>query len=290
MSPIRTKRAAKRVTCERIATGSCVFDVEARNPALRVTRLAGEALTVPGAAAPDAARGAFVIKLNLARAGNDVGASGEGVARIVRQIRCTRSACREEAAGADVQRSTIRGISRGAEFRGCGQSECCARFVVSKSSEWVGGVREVFNQSFCSGQGDAGVVGDDVGAREFERAGDVVGAARQCVCAAIEVGQTVGRVHDEFAAGAYVQRSIVGETAGGGECDADDAPDGSGSFPSGKALKAQDLRSELIQKKTDDELAAAITNGKGKMPAFGKKLKPDQIAQLVAYIRALPKK
>jgi cytochrome c6 len=68
------------------------------------------------------------------------------------------------------------------------------------------------------------------------------------------------------------------------------APDGSGSSPSGKALKAQDLRSELIQKKTDAELAASITKGKGKMPAFGKKLKPDQIAQLVAYIRALPKK
>jgi mono/diheme cytochrome c family protein len=67
------------------------------------------------------------------------------------------------------------------------------------------------------------------------------------------------------------------------------APDGSGSAPTGKALKAEDLRSELIQKKTDAELAAAITNGKGKMPAFGKKLKPDQIAQLVAYIRALPK-
>jgi cytochrome c6 len=68
------------------------------------------------------------------------------------------------------------------------------------------------------------------------------------------------------------------------------APDGSGSSPSGKALKALDLRSELIQKKTDAELAALIANGKGKMPAFGKKLKPDQIAQLVAYIRALPKK
>jgi len=68
------------------------------------------------------------------------------------------------------------------------------------------------------------------------------------------------------------------------------APDGSGSSPSGKALKAQDLRSELIQKKTDTELAAVITSGKGKMPAFGKKLKPDQITQLVAYIRALPKK
>ena len=68
------------------------------------------------------------------------------------------------------------------------------------------------------------------------------------------------------------------------------APDGSGGSPSGKALKAQDLRSDVVQKKSDAELAVSITNGKGKMPAFGKKLKPDDIAQLVAFIRALPKK
>ena len=68
------------------------------------------------------------------------------------------------------------------------------------------------------------------------------------------------------------------------------APDGSGSTPTGKALKAQDLRSDGAQKKADAELIAAITNGKGKMPAFGKKLKPDDIAKLVAFIRALPKK
>jgi len=68
------------------------------------------------------------------------------------------------------------------------------------------------------------------------------------------------------------------------------APDGSGTSPSGKALKAQDLRSEMVQKQSDAELTAVITTGKGKMPAFGKKLKPDQIAQLIAYIRALPKK
>jgi mono/diheme cytochrome c family protein len=68
------------------------------------------------------------------------------------------------------------------------------------------------------------------------------------------------------------------------------APDGSGSSPSGKALKAQDLRSDAVQKKSDAELTTSITQGKGKMPAFAKKLKPDDIAQLVAYIRALPKK
>jgi cytochrome c6 len=65
--------------------------------------------------------------------------------------------------------------------------------------------------------------------------------------------------------------------------------DGSGSSASGKALGALDLRSEAVQKKTDAELAEAITQGKGKMPAFGKKLKPEEISKLVAYIRALPK-
>jgi mono/diheme cytochrome c family protein len=68
------------------------------------------------------------------------------------------------------------------------------------------------------------------------------------------------------------------------------APDGSGSSPSGQALKAQDLRSDAVQKKSDAELTASITQGKGKMPAFAKKLKPNDIVQLVAYIRALPKK
>ena len=68
------------------------------------------------------------------------------------------------------------------------------------------------------------------------------------------------------------------------------AADGSGSSPSGKALKAQDLRSDAVQKKSDAELTTAVSQGKGKMPAFAKKLKPDDIAQLVAYIRTLPKK
>jgi cytochrome c6 len=67
------------------------------------------------------------------------------------------------------------------------------------------------------------------------------------------------------------------------------AADGSGNSPSGKALGAEDLRSDVVQKKTDAELADAIAQGKGKMPAFGKKLRPEDISKLVAYIRALPK-
>jgi cytochrome c6 len=68
------------------------------------------------------------------------------------------------------------------------------------------------------------------------------------------------------------------------------AEDGSGTSPSGKALKAKDLRSEEMQKKSDAEISEVITKGRNKMPAFGKKLKPEQIQQLVAYIRQLPKK
>ena len=68
------------------------------------------------------------------------------------------------------------------------------------------------------------------------------------------------------------------------------ASDGSGSSPSGKALGAKDLASTEAQKKSDAELTAVITNGKGKMPAFGKKISADDVKMLVAYIRALPKK
>ncbi len=68
------------------------------------------------------------------------------------------------------------------------------------------------------------------------------------------------------------------------------AADGSGNSTSGKALGAKDLASSEVQKKSDAELTEVITKGKGKMPAFGAKLKPEEIKQLVAYIRAIPKK
>lgn len=67
------------------------------------------------------------------------------------------------------------------------------------------------------------------------------------------------------------------------------APDGSGSSASGKALGAKDLRSSEVQKKSDEGLTESIIKGKGKMPAFGAKLKPEDIKQLVAYIRTLVK-
>ena len=53
--PEPTKRAAKQVTRERMATGSCEFDVEVLSSDALDTRRAGEALTVPVAGLGDEA-------------------------------------------------------------------------------------------------------------------------------------------------------------------------------------------------------------------------------------------
>jgi len=66
--------------------------------------------------------------------------------------------------------------------------------------------------------------------------------------------------------------------------------DGSGNTPTGKALKARDLRSVEVQQQTDEELAAVIAAGKGKMPAYKASLDAEQIRNVVAYLRLLSAK
>lgn len=66
--------------------------------------------------------------------------------------------------------------------------------------------------------------------------------------------------------------------------------DGSGNTPTGKSLKAADLRAPEIQKKANAELATLIADGKGNMPAFKPALSDDQIKAVIAHIRTLKKK
>ncbi len=66
-------------------------------------------------------------------------------------------------------------------------------------------------------------------------------------------------------------------------------PDGKGETATGKAMKVKDFASEEVQKMSDADLTAAISAGKGKMPAY-KALTPEQVKDLVAYIRAFGKK
>jgi len=55
------------------------------------------------------------------------------------------------------------------------------------------------------------------------------------------------------------------------------------------AMKTRDLASADVQKMSDAELSAIISNGKPpKMPAY-KTMTPDQVKDMVAYIRSLKK-
>jgi mono/diheme cytochrome c family protein len=67
-------------------------------------------------------------------------------------------------------------------------------------------------------------------------------------------------------------------------------PDGSGQTAMGRTFKLGDLRSAEIQKMTDAQLAGTIAKGKGRMPAYEKRLSPEQIQSVVGYLRELAKK
>jgi cytochrome c6 len=54
------------------------------------------------------------------------------------------------------------------------------------------------------------------------------------------------------------------------------------------AMKTTDMGAADVQKMSDADLSAVITAGKGKMPAY-KTLTPDQVKDLVGYIRTLKK-
>ena len=66
-------------------------------------------------------------------------------------------------------------------------------------------------------------------------------------------------------------------------------PDGKGDTPAGKAMHVNDLSSADVQKLSDSDLGAVISSGRGKMPSY-KTLTPDQVKDLVGFVRSLGKK
>jgi mono/diheme cytochrome c family protein len=74
------------------------------------------------------------------------------------------------------------------------------------------------------------------------------------------------------------------------KCSACHGSDGKGDTSIGKMEKIRDLTSEEVQKQDDADWTAIINTGKNKMPAYGKSLKPEQVKDLVGYIRTLAKK
>jgi len=74
------------------------------------------------------------------------------------------------------------------------------------------------------------------------------------------------------------------------KCSVCHGTDGKGATAVGKADKVRDLSSAEVQAQSDADLTTIITSGKGKMPAYGKSLKPDDVKGLVTYVRSLAKK
>jgi cytochrome c6 len=68
------------------------------------------------------------------------------------------------------------------------------------------------------------------------------------------------------------------------KCAACHGADGKGK----EMMKTRDMGSPDVQKQSDADLTTIITKGKGKMPAYGT-LTPDQVKDLVTYIRSLKK-
>ena len=65
--------------------------------------------------------------------------------------------------------------------------------------------------------------------------------------------------------------------------------DGKGDTPAGKSTKVRSFGDAEVVKASDDDLAGIIEKGKAKMPGYGKSMKPDEIKDMVAYIRSLAK-
>jgi mono/diheme cytochrome c family protein len=62
---------------------------------------------------------------------------------------------------------------------------------------------------------------------------------------------------------------------------------GRGDGPMAAMFRPADLSAGALQStRSDAELAAAITNGRGRMPAFGQNLRPEAVGALVRLIRS----
>ncbi len=66
--------------------------------------------------------------------------------------------------------------------------------------------------------------------------------------------------------------------------------DGRGKTIKGKLKHVPDLSdAEWQERASDDHIYNAISNGRGKMPAFGKRLSAEQIESLAGYVRRFKK-
>jgi cytochrome c6 len=65
--------------------------------------------------------------------------------------------------------------------------------------------------------------------------------------------------------------------------------DGQANTTMGRQLNALSLLSDEVKKLSADEMKQVVTEGKGSMPSFADQLTPEEITEVVAYVRSLEK-
>jgi mono/diheme cytochrome c family protein len=71
-------------------------------------------------------------------------------------------------------------------------------------------------------------------------------------------------------------------------CEGCHGPSGEGGpvkTPDNKTIKVPSLKAPHAMRHSDDELVKTITNGEEEMPAFKDKLKPEEITEMVRFVR-----
>ena len=91
-----------------------------------------------------------------------------------------------------------------------------------------------------------------------------------------------------FVASSSARAQSASETLYKSKCSMCHGADGTGSA-TGKKMGAHDFTAAEVQGMSDAELSTIITNGKNKMPAYGKSLKAGDIKGVAAYIGTLKK-
>src|ERR1044072_8553654 len=83
-------------------------------------------------------------------------------------------------------------------------------------------------------------------------------------------------------------QSVSGRTVYADNCARCHGSDGTGQTPMGQMTEAPNLTDAAWQRgKSRSRMTASVTNGRGQMPAFKKKLSRQAIAAAVAYVRTL---
>ena len=86
-------------------------------------------------------------------------------------------------------------------------------------------------------------------------------------------------------AGARNGDDSVGAATFKAQCVVCHGADGTGT-PTGKALKAPDLHSDVVQKMTKQQIVDQVSNGKNNMPPFKNTLSKDQISAVADYVHS----